>query len=160
MLLTVLLCGCERKETVCFSYCHTPMEGWEQHCVLSYKIDTVRQAGDYNMQICLRTTLAYPFRSLWLLVKTQLDNPSMNREDTVTCVLTDKLGHPYGHGLSIYQNDFPMDKIKLARGQYGTITVSHIMRRNILPGISDIGVVVSNSAPYSYAMNEKGLAPF
>ena len=142
LVLALLVCGCEREKTVCFEYCHTPIEGWEQHNVLSFKLDTVKQSGDYSLDVSLRTTSAYPFQSLWLLVKTQLVAPVASTEDTLVCVLTDKQGIHSGHGISFYQNDYLVTNLKLHRGQSGNITVSHIMRRNILPGISDVGVTV------------------
>ncbi|MDD4760235.1 MAG: gliding motility lipoprotein GldH [Bacteroidaceae bacterium] len=138
----LLISGCNREKTACFGYRSTPIEGWEQHNVLTFKVDTIKQSGEYGVYVSLRTTNAYPFQSIFLLVKTQLVSPEWNNQDTLVCVLTDKQGIHSGHGISFYQNDYLLKKIKLQRGQSGNIMVSHIMRRNILPGISDVGVTV------------------
>lgn len=138
----LLVYGCSKEKTVCFAYRPTPIEGWEQHNVLSFKVDTVKQSGEYGVYVSLRTTNAYPFQSIWLLVKTQLVSPEWNKEDTLVCVLTDKQGIHSGNGISFYQNDYLLKKLKLQHGQSGNIMVSHMMRRNILPGISDVGITV------------------
>jgi gliding motility-associated lipoprotein GldH len=141
-ILPLLLSGCNRQKSVCYSYRSTPIEGWEQHNVLTFKLDTVQESGTYTVHVSLRTTNAYPFQSLWLLVKTQLAKPEWEKQDTLVCVLTDKQGNHSGSGISFYQNNYLLTHLNLHRGQSGSITIGHIMRRNILPGISDVGVMV------------------
>jgi len=60
--------------------------------------------------------------------------------DTLYCSLTDREGDVSGKGVSVYQYTFPVDTFQLHRGARGTITIHHIMRRNLLPGVSDVGI--------------------
>ena len=142
LLSVALLVACKQEKAVCYAYRHTPVEGWEQHNVQSFRIDSIRESGIYGLRICLRHTGAYPFQSLWLLVKQRYQHPDTLLQDTGGCLLTDKQGNHRGNGISIYQSEYPFRKIYLEKGSEGTVTVSHIMRRTILPGISDVGLLV------------------
>ncbi len=142
VLAVTMLVACKRENAVCYVYRHTPVEGWEQHNVQSFRIDTVRESGVYDLRVCLRHTNSYPFQSLWLLVRQRYLHPDTMMQDTVVCLLTDKQGNQQGNGISIYQSEYPFRKIYLEKGREGIVTVSHIMRRTILPGISDVGLLV------------------
>ena len=139
----VMMCSCEREKNIlCFEYHSVPVDGWEQHYVQSYHVDTACMDGEYDLSVGLRTTNTYPFQSLWLLVRRQLVNPDTVAVDTLVCTLSDRQGNELGNGLSLYQHLFHVKDMHLQRGQSATITVSHIMRRSILSGISDVGVLV------------------
>lgn len=139
----VVACSCERKKNIlCFEYHAVPIDGWEQHYAQSYRMDTVSVEGDYDVSVGLRATNIYPFQSLWLLVRQQINDSDTVIVDTVVCTLSDRQGNEQGKGLSLYQHVFHVKDLHLSCGQSGTITVSHIMRRSILPGISDVGVLI------------------
>jgi gliding motility-associated lipoprotein GldH len=143
LIAAVVACSCGRKKNVlCFEYHAVPIDGWEQHYAQTYRVDTVSVDGDYDVSVGVRATNFYPFQSLWLLVRQQMADPDTVIVDTVVCTLSDKQGNEQGKGLSLYQHLFHVDDVHLTRGQSATITVSHIMRRSILPGISDVGVLV------------------
>ena len=142
VLIMISLVSCKREKVVCYVYNHTPIEGWEQHNVQTFQIDTIREDGYYDFSVCLRNTNSYPFQSLWLLVQQHFLRPDTVMQDTVVCYLTDLQGNQQGKGFSIYQNEYPFRRIYLGKGCEAVVSVSHIMRRNILPGISDVGLLV------------------
>jgi len=139
LLLIVVGCGQRRVETYCFRA--TPVDGWETTDSLVFPIDTVQQAGRYRLSIGVRTSAAnpYPFQTLALSITTRLQGRKAQR-DTALCSLTDKDGDVNGQGVSLYQYVFPVDELHLEKGQTGTITVQHLMRRNLLPGVANVGI--------------------
>ena len=142
LFVLALSLSCDRERTVCFTYRPTPVEGWEQHNALTFPIDSVQQTGEYNLSIGVRTTYDYPFQTLWFQVTTRLEHSHLELLDTLVCQVTDPQGNTLGHGISIFQYVYPLTSVHLNVGQRGTITVKHIMRRNMLPGVSDVGVVL------------------
>lgn len=127
---------------VSYAYRSTPVNGWEPKDTLSFPIDTIGRTGRYAMSVGVRTTALFPFQSLWLVVKQQWHQTSAGKLDTVVCRFTNTTGDPANHGLSLNQFEFPFDTLHLQRGDRGHITVRHIMRRDILPGVSDIGIIM------------------
>lgn len=128
-------------------YKPTSTEGWEQRDVIQFPIDSLLRGGEYSLSVGVRATAAYPFQTLYLLVEQNFTSPVLTRRDTVKCVLTNKQGDLNGSGLRVMQYSFPVGKIALHKGQSGTITIRHIMRREILPGVSDVGIDFNATSP-------------
>lgn len=141
LLTAVLLTAC-RPRPAAYAFSSVPVDGWERGHVLTFPIDTLSHAGTYRLDICLRTSTArpYPFRTLWLEVRRRLGTDGRTQADTLACNLTNAKGDPDGRGVSLLQYDFALDTLSLPAGTAGTITVRHIMSRDILQGISDVGL--------------------
>lgn len=60
--------------------------------------------------------------------------------DTVNCKLTDRHGNASGTGVNFHQYRFPITELQLQDGDSIHIRVRHDMKREILPGISDVGI--------------------
>ena len=127
-------------------YTHTPIAGWEKNDTLSFDIPPLETSGDYEEQLGLRITGAYPFMGLTLIVE-QTIYPDKSKKwektvksDTIQCDLIDKNGVTRGQGISYYQYNFPVAVHSLCEKDSLHITVRHDMKREILPGISDIGL--------------------
>lgn len=82
----------------------------------------------------------YPFQTLWLVVQQKWYNPDTLRIDTVECRLTDEKGDIAGHGVSLYQFTQPFLTQYLQAGSSADFSIIHIMRREMLPGISSVGI--------------------
>lgn len=142
VLLFIYMESCNRQQTLCFSFQNTSLEGWEQQRVLKFHLDTVEEAGLYSIHLSLRTTNSFPFKTLWLSVKQDLHQPDTLMTDTLSILLTDDYGNQQGRGVSLLQSDLYLKTLFLQKGQSGTITIGHIMRRTILPGIANVGLIV------------------
>ncbi len=141
LLIAGLLAACKEKP-VLYSYCSTPVEGWESVDTLKYHVDTLSSSGTYEMSIGVRTsaTTLYPYQSLWLVMRQSWHNPDRTTTDTLQLQFTNAKGDVEGHGVSIYQFDFPLAALQLPAGASADIRITHIMSRELLPGITDIGV--------------------
>ena len=94
------------------------------------------------MDLGLRINDSYPFTSLTLIIqKTYF--PSMTiSSDTIRCRLRDEKGVPRRQGVSYYQYTFPIAELQLQYDDSIQVTVRHDMKREMLPGIGDIGIVM------------------
>lgn len=131
-----------RRQLVYYDYRPTPMEGWEQGDTLHYHIDTLRHSARLAMSLGVRSSAStpYPFQTLWLVVRQHWHNPETMRCDTVECRLTSADGDVQGTGVSIYQVEQPFLTFDAPEGASADISICHIMRREMLQGITDIGV--------------------
>ena len=143
LLITVALTfvGCNRK-TIYSHYEHTPISGWEKYDQLSFDYAPARADGLFREEIGLRINNAYPFTGLTLIIEQQRFPSGMTRSDTLSCKLIDSDGNIRGNGTSFYQYNFHLCDIKLSKGDSLHISIHHNMKREILPGISDIGVTL------------------
>jgi len=62
--------------------------------------------------------------------------------DTVRYPLTDADGEALTGGINIHQYETQHLPLHLKEGQCSTIRIHHLMRRELIPGITDIGIRV------------------
>lgn len=140
MLLAVLLLTACKQRTVYYHYEHTPLSGWEKNDSLVFTTDTIAIDGTYSEEVGIRINGTYPFLQLNLVVE-HLVMPSMTvKSDTLSCRLIDETGNALGNGVSNYQYLIPLTSLTLKKGDRLRIAIRHDMKREILPGISDIGL--------------------
>ncbi len=170
-LLTVALAlvSCSRK-TIYAHYAQTHIEGWEHSDTLVFSFGPITDAAAYSEQIDLRTCSSYPFKELTLIVEQQVchevasfhtgskslsavpastrpatlrDAPSPTLySDTIHCRLTDEDGTVLSRGFNFRESSFSLRTIPLQPGDSVALRVHHFMKRELLPGIANIGVSV------------------
>ena len=77
------------------------------------------------------------------MVKQTVLPSQQTRTDTLECNLIDNSGHAKGKGINHYQYLLPLTTLKLEKGDSLHVTIHHCMKREILPGISDVGLQLS-----------------
>lgn len=139
-LLIMLLTACN-KRTVYYHYEHTPLTGWERNDTISFVVGPIGEDGLYEEEVGLRITGEYPFMGLNIIVEQQLASTQEKHCDTLVCDLVNDHGTAKGAGVSQYM--FRLPTLELQAGEKLFVAIRHDMKREILPGISDIGVKVS-----------------
>lgn len=142
ILLCTLLVGCDNR-TVYNHYEHTPVTGWERNDTLKFEVEAVEADGTYSEEIGLRINNSYPFMGLTLIVEQTRLPGGKERTDTLSCQLIRENGIAIGKGMSHYQYLFPLKPLHLHEGDRLRIAIHHIMKREILPGISDVGIQIA-----------------
>lgn len=137
--LTLILASCNRK-TIYSHYEHTPLAGWEKNDTLKFTVPAITQSGTYEEEIALRVTTDYLFKELYLLVEQSLQNAGTARRNTLLCPLVSDEGAYEGKGTYYIQYVFPLGRIQLEQGELLHIDIRHNMKREILQGITDVGV--------------------
>ena len=120
-LLAILLLTSCKQSTVYYHYENTPEGGWEKNDLLTFETNRMSDDAIYQEELALRISNKYPFMRLRLIV-----------EQTI---------YPAG-AISQYQYTFPLKDQQLHRGDSLHLSVHHDMKREILPGITGIGIKV------------------
>ena len=143
-LITVALaCGSCDRNTIYNHYESTPIEGWERSDTLHFDQIIVKASTNYKEEIGLRINDDFPFQSLFLVVEQVINPRNQIRIDTLSCRLIDKNGMVKGRGLSYYQYNFHLTTLQLNAGDTLNVRVRHHMKREILPGIANVGIRLS-----------------
>lgn len=124
-------------------YVHTSMSGWDRGELLSYDVPRMKQSGKYVTSLGLRITEAYPFQSLTLIVEQTVFPEKKTTRDTLNCRIYDSKGMIKGKGISSFQYHFLVSEKDLRQGDSLHITVRHGMRREIISGVTDVGIQLS-----------------
>lgn len=127
-------------DTVYYSYAHTPVAGWEKNDTLTFNIPGMTAPGTYSQQVGLRMTSAFPFTSISLIVEQRIMPRGKVLTDTIKCPITDIRGNFLGDGISSFQYMFPLREVTLNKKDSIHVSIRHNMKREILPGVSDIGL--------------------
>lgn len=123
-------------------YVHTPVSGWEKNDTLVFNLQRMADSGDYASELGLRVTSDYPFMGLTLIVDQWVYPARRHYVDTLNCKLMDAKGNSMGVGMSYYQFRFPIRELPLHRADSVVVKIRHDMKREILPGISDVGYLL------------------
>ena len=141
-LIGVLICVSCNSRTIYSHYEHTPLQGWEKNDALDFGI-VFPQEGHYLEKIGVRINNDYPFMGLTIIINQTL-YPSMKTFcDTLDCSLVEEDGNVKGQGINHYQYEFPLKSLSLNEDDSVSIQIHHTMKREILPGILNIGVIMT-----------------
>lgn len=105
----------------------------------------MKVAGGYREDISMRLSSDYPFMGLTLIVDQTVYPGKRHVRDTVNCRAVDGEGNVNGRGIGFYEYDYPLTHLKLNAGDSLQISVRHDMKREILPGIADVGIKVTRN---------------
>jgi len=141
LAVAALWMSCDRQK-VYSHYEHVIQEGWEKNDTLFYEVPPVKEAGTYEEIIGIRTDISFPFQSIALNVAQEVIPQGTRYQTTKNCVLYDATGKERGSGISRFQNEIYLTDIQLNKGDSVRICITHNMRREILSGVSDIGIIL------------------
>jgi len=120
-------------------YVHTPLQGWEKNDTLQFNVPRLNRSGHFTMSLGMRISEGYPFTSISMIVEQRIYPGKRFHRDTIKCEF-DRQDPSQNNGVSFYQFSYPIRKIVLAKGDSLHIRVRHNMKREIMPGISDVGI--------------------
>ena len=143
-------------------YDHTPIDGWENDDTLSFSVPRMKASGTYIPSVGLRTTSEFPFTAISLVVEQTVEPGHRIYTDTINCRLSDDRGNQLGRGINYFQYECPLPQRFLRQGDSLHVTVRHIMKREILPGISDIGLKLTKRQQHvkCYCLFVKAMTTF
>jgi gliding motility-associated lipoprotein GldH len=140
LLLTIWLLTSCKQPTVYFHYEDTPESGWEKNDELFFDISKLNDNAPYQEELALCINNKYPFKRLTLIIRQTIFPAGDTMTDTLDCNLVDERGNAIGQGISQYQYLFPLKNLLLHHGDSLHLSVRHDMKREILPGITSIGI--------------------
>lgn len=137
--VALVITGCNRN-IIYHHYEPTPLEGWEKSDTLRFTLPAAKKRSVVQRDVELRISANYPYQNITLIVEQTTLPANLFRRDTVNCRLFSPDGNILGQGQSLYQFRFQMPDISLNEGDSLCIQVRHNMKREILPGIADVGI--------------------
>jgi len=142
MLMAMFLTACQ-DDTVYSCYVHTSLSGWEKNDTLTFQIPAMKQTGTYTEEVGIRINSLYPFTGLRLVVDQLITPSNETRSDTLDFELIDEQGYALGQGVSCKQYTCRLTNLSLNEGDSLYIAIRHDMKREIMPGINDVGFKVT-----------------
>ena len=127
-------------------YKSVSLQGWQRNDTLTF--DIPRQwEGNYQLDLCLRAAQTYPYRNLSVIIERkviyfrQRKKLEKTYNDTVNCEVINVKGTLVGHkGITSTEILQAVTSFRLNRNDSLQVKIHHIMNRESLPGISDIGI--------------------
>ena len=139
--VALTMASCDGRK-VYDSFAHTPLSGWERNDTVTFCVPAVEEEGTYGLFLNMRTANNFPFTNITMIINRSVSPSGLHCADTMKCVLADRGGHSTGKGINIYQYRFRIASDCLEKGNSLCVKVNHNMRREILPGIADVGLTV------------------
>ena len=122
-------------------YESTPQDGWGRNEVLTFSVPKMLQTDTYQQWVELRANQKFPFQTITLIVEQTVFPKKQVYRDTVECKIIDDAGRLEGkNGISSTEVVAPLRTLQLKQGDSLAISVRHDMQRELLPGISDVGI--------------------
>ena len=144
LILIILATGlffCARNRQKTYSHFeHVSESGWEKVDTIDFNIPPVKESGAYHEELELRIDTNFPYLSLTMEVAQTIFPEGRREKYTKTCPLIEKNGNIKGAGLSLFSYTIPFNTIQLNHGDSLHITVVHCMKREIMPGVTDVGI--------------------
>ena len=122
------------------------LQGWSRKDTLTF--DIPRQwEGKYQLDLCLRAAQTYPYRNISMIIERkviyyrQRKKREKTYNDTINCEIINDKGILVGQkGISNTEIRQAITSFRLNRNDSMHVTIHHIMSRESLPGISDVGI--------------------
>lgn len=122
------------------------LQGWLRNDTLTF--DIPRQwEGNYQLDLCLRAARTYPYRNISMIIEQkviyyrQRKKREKTYNDTVNCEIINDKGILVGHkGITSTEIRQAITSFRLNRNDSMQVKIHHIMSRESLPGISDVGI--------------------
>ena len=127
-------------------YKSVSLQGWQRNDTRTF--DIPRQwEGNYQLDLCLRAAQTYPYRNLSVIIERkviyfrQRKKLEKTYNDTVNCEVINVKGTLVGHkGITSTEILQAVTSFRLNRNDSLQVKIHHIMNRESLPGISDVGI--------------------
>ena len=145
IIAVALALGSCNRSTVYSQYRHTQLAGWERNDTLTFAVAKTKEDVNLRATLGLRVNDSFPFKALYLIVEKTVSPDNIVTCDTVNCQLFDEDGKSKGRGVSFYQYNFHFTNTKLLKGDSLTLKVRHNMKREIMPGIADVGITLEKA---------------
>lgn len=142
--VALALSSCNRQ-TIYSHYEPVDIDGWERSDTLWFYAGGLTK-GCYNEQVGLRINGNYPFKDLSLVVEQRLlSTQTIIKCDTLNLAITDDDGFFQGEGLSLLQYETDLGTISLPTSDTLQVAIIHNMKREVMPGIADVGITLQKA---------------
>jgi gliding motility-associated lipoprotein GldH len=142
LLTLIVLCGCQHQVAY-HEFRHIYEPGWDKSDTIHFDTRSLSAGGSYRLDAELRTDKNYPFQKLTIEIEQTVYPSKEKYHDVIDCDLISEEGVIEGDGISYFQYQFHVRDLSLHQGDSVHICLTHNMKREIMPGITDVGIRLS-----------------
>lgn len=143
LVAAALAAGCQREgRTLVHQYRALPQASWSAFDTLHFELPPAPQTTDYVFSLGLRLRNTFPYEEIWMVTEMEMEKPSVVLRDTLRYLTIHPDGSPRGRGMALQQDEQPLCTLQLFRGQHGRLRLYHIMSREVMPDVANIGFKV------------------
>ena len=141
LLLSSMILSCTGS-TVFHSYKPLPREGWERRDTVCFSLPKATEDTDATLTIGLRTVAHVGLQDIVLAVEQASETGDDSRCDTIRYPLADAEGNALARGVNSHQYEDRQLPLRLQSGKECHIRIRHLMTREVIPGITEVGIRV------------------
>ena len=142
VMLSLLLMACDGNKAY-YHFEHIDNEGWCQNDTITFAIPP-QTAGTYHATLCMRATHAFPYSTITVRTETSFSPSGKCSSQRLRCHIYNDMGKMNGkRGITSTELRFPLHDITLQDSDSVTIKIHHLMSREALPGITDLGMEIT-----------------
>lgn len=138
---SALLLSCTDNR-VFHAYKSVDANAWNKQDIVEFTVDSLQATANYQEAIGIRINNDYPFTTLNIIVEQTVYPSKQHFNDTIDCRLIDEDGQKIGRGQSLWLTTHHLRDIQLTSKDSLVINLRHNMRREMLEGVTDIGVII------------------
>lgn len=144
-LLATTLIGCTGN-TLVHHYQHAQPDGWGRTDTIRFNIPAMPRHATYDLTIGMRTGNAFPYQGVWIEMNISGKSPFYSAKDTIYFSTSNNAGELAGDGITLRQIEHKAKRMNLHAGQELEIQLRHLMTKEVIPQIKDIGIKLSIAA--------------
>lgn len=126
-----------RDDVPLYEYQPVDTDGWGATDTLSFHLDAPETDTRYILSLGIRATERVDYRDLWLVLEQRTD---IRRRDTLHLILASDQAHWQTRGALLHELEEQVCETELPAGQPLDILVYHVMRRQDIAGLTEVGV--------------------
>lgn len=139
-LLTTLLVSSCITDTLQHQYQHINKNGWAKNDTIDFDIPPATQSGRYSIKTEIRCLSNFPLHHIYIVRHFSFDPPFIGYTDTL-CINTDrKCPDTERSGVNTISYAKTDSSLVLAKGQKGRVKMHHIMQKENIPHVLDLGI--------------------
>ena len=139
ILHTSFLIACTGN-TLYHHYQPLPAEGWERSDTVCFDVPKAEEDIDGSLFIGLRTAAHIGIQNIVLAVEQCDKEAKILHRDTIHYSLTDDEGNATAQGVNYHQYENRQLPFRLQKGKSATVRIHHLMRREDISGITEVGI--------------------
>lgn len=143
------MASCHRPKSY-QSFRPVPAHTWSRTDTAVFLVPAAEEPIVRDLRVSLRLGRLFPYSEVYLLVERMMqDSAALPVRDTVCVPVTDTLEPLRSDGLNLVCRQSAPVPLPQPAGQDCEIRVTHLMHRDPLPHVSDVGILLS--VPYDYS---------
>ena len=142
LAIALLLMSSCVGNTLHHQYIHIDRAGWNRNDTLVFNVKPATSNGMYCVSTEIRTTASFPYKELCMVRELLVEKPLSVRKDTIRIDTGTRGILNEGRGVTLMTFSVDDSTLTLIEGQKCRVKMYHIMSREQLPHIVDIGIKI------------------